>query len=134
MYFKNRETAASFLLLRIYKLYLFIHVCVVWQFQKDTWRNENYAECLQTKYDNRREINVKEISILISALIECRNHIEQTLKYTRYFYFFATYLQWQQEGVNVFKSKTGDLSYLENSYMFYNSNPPVRLVTVIAWF
>ena len=55
-----------FLLLRIYKLFLFINLCVVAKFQKDTWRNSkenmwyrNFSRCLKSKSDNQSSFNVK---------------------------------------------------------------------------
>ena len=65
---RSKNYTISLLLLRIYKLFLFVHFCVVSKFQKDTRVNvsipsQNYAECIQTKYDHRRDSNVKEMSI-----------------------------------------------------------------------
>ena len=72
MYFQNWETTVCFLLLllllRIHKLCLFMHVCFVFKFQEYTHLNvsissQNYAECLQIRYDSRLDFNVKEMSI-----------------------------------------------------------------------
>ena len=70
---KIEKTTVSFLLLRIYKLFLFIHVCFVSKFQKYnrltlSMSTQNYTECLQTKYGSRRDFNFKEISILTHSV------------------------------------------------------------------
>ena len=69
---KIEKTTVSFLLLRIYVIF-FIHVCFVSKFQKYNRRTlsmstQNYTECLQTKYDNQRDFNFKEISILTHSV------------------------------------------------------------------
>ena len=49
-------------------LFLFLHVCFASKFQQDTLLNvsmssQNYAECLQTEYDNRRDFNIKVLHV-----------------------------------------------------------------------
>ena len=61
-------------------LFLFINVSFVAKFQQDTRLNvimssSNYAECLQTKYENRRDYNVKQMSNFDS----CRHYTQKAL-------------------------------------------------------
>ena len=94
---KIEKTTVSFLLLRIYVIF-FIHVCFVSKFQKYNRRTlsmstQNYTECLQTKYDNQRDFNFKEIPILTHSVRNLKNknkmatwtEVEKWRKYSNIF-------------------------------------------------
>ena len=65
MYFQNQETTALLLVSS------YFHECLVcFKSPKEhlvqlniSMGSQNYAKCLQTQYDNRRDFNVKEMSI-----------------------------------------------------------------------
>ena len=77
MFFPNRETTVSFLLLIIYELFLFIHVSVASTFPDGhpalCLSSQSCTEFLQTKHDNRRDFHVKEMSI-------CDIHVDSMSK------------------------------------------------------